>query len=343
MLYFILTLQIYAGVSVLVVLLSITVFSIHTLPYFKEHMEFEDYITFYGPDVVCSSDYFLYEDDYFDMCYQYYWEYMDGATEEETVTTKPNTANFNSTALFGNQFGNSSTEGANKNQTINEDLGYPDPVLFIIDSVCVALFTLEYSLKLMCAPKKSHFCRDPLNIIDLLAILPYFIQLIVEYVQVKERYEETVVDALYIIQIFRMIRIFKILRHFKGLQIFIHTLKHSWKEMVLLLVFMATGMVLFGSLIYYAEYLSGEDDIKSIPHGFWWAIVTMTTVGYGDVAPKSDFGFFIGSLCAVMGVLFIGFSVPILVQNFLLFYNFVQYESKPPKIKCKTNLNKISA
>ena len=95
---------------------------------------------------------------------------------------------------------------------------------------------------------------------------------------------------------------------------------------------MATIVVLFGSLIYYSEYLSGEDDIKRLPHGFCWAIVTMTIIGYGDVVPNSDFGFFIVLICAVIGVLFIAFSGPILVQNFVLFYNFVQYESKQPHI-----------
>ena len=321
----VLIIQIYAGFSVLVVLLSITVFCSSTLSEFKEDMTFEDFIAYYGEDVVCSSDseFYLY---YSEECYDYY----------------PDTIDFNSTFVFGDTVENQSAEKTNKTHLQSKGLGYPHPALFIIDSVCVALFTLEFTLKLICAPKKSHFCQNPLNIIDLLAILPYFIQLIVENMQVKERYKETMVDALYIIQIFRMIRIFKILRHFKGLQIFVHTIKHSWKEMVLLLVFMATGMVLFGSLIYYAEYLSGKNDIKSIPHGFWWAIVTMTTVGYGDVVPKSDFGFFIGSVCAVMGLLFIAFSVPILVQNFLLFYNFVQYESKPPKIKSVATLNKIS-
>ena len=334
--------QVYAGFSVLVVLLSITVFCSSTLSDFQEDMKFEDYVTLYGPDVVCSSDYDLY-DYYQEMCYEYYPQYVEGATGTATAPANPDTTDFNSTAVFGHPVGNPSSEKTNKTNLQTKGLGYPHPAFFIIDSVCVALFTLEFTLKLICAPKKSHFCRDPLNIIDMLAILPYFIQLVVEYVQTKEMYEQTVVDALYIIQIFRMIRIFKILRHFKGLQIFLHTIKHSWKEMVLLLAFMATGMVLFGSLIYYAEYLSGKDDIKSIPHGFWWAIVTMTTVGYGDVAPKSDVGFFIGSICAVMGVLFIAFSVPILVQNFLLFYNFVQYESRPPKVKGETNLKKMSA
>jgi hypothetical protein len=87
-------------------------------------------------------------------------------------------------------------------------------------------------------------------------------------------------------------------------------------------VFLLIGMVIFASLIHFAEPDSGYDNI---PIGFWWSVITMTTVGYGDMHPTSAPGYVIGSLCAISGLLMIAFTVPIIVSNFVLYYTHVQY------------------
>jgi hypothetical protein len=74
-------------------------------------------------------------------------------------------------------------------------------------------------------------------------------------------------------------------------------------------------------MIYYAEFYSSEDDFLTIPVGFWWAIVTMTTVGYGDKHPHSSWGYLVGALCAMVGLLCAALPIPIISSNFNIIYS----------------------
>ena len=133
-------------------------------------------------------------------------------------------------------------------------------------------------------------------------------------------------DILEFFSIIRILRLFKLTRHSPGLKILIHTFKASSKELTLLVFFLILGMVIFASLVYYAERLHAnpDNDFKSIPEGLWWAVVTMTTVGYGDMVPKTYAGLIVGSLCALSGVLVIALPVPVIVSNFSMFYSHTQ-------------------
>jgi len=92
------------------------------------------------------------------------------------------------------------------------------------------------------------------------------------------------------------------------------------RELGLLIFFLFICVVLFSSAIYFAE-TPGGSQFSSIPDAFWWAVVTMTTVGYGDMFPVSAWGKLVGSLCAIAGVLTIALPVPVIVSNFNYFYN----------------------
>ena len=102
---------------------------------------------------------------------------------------------------------------------------------------------------------------------------------------------------------------------------------------MLLVFFLVLGIVIFASLIYYAERIqtNPENDFKSIPLGLWWALVTMTTVGYGDMVPKTYLGMFVGALCALGGVLTVALPVPVIVSNFSMYYSHTQARAKLPK------------
>lgn len=94
--------------------------------------------------------------------------------------------------------------------------------------------------------------------------------------------------------------------------------------------FLLVGMLVFSSLIYYVD---DHAIFTSIPHGFWWAIITMTTVGYGDMYPTTNLGYFVGSFTAMSGLLMIGFSVPVLVNNFIMYYKHVQFALEEDEVK----------
>jgi len=101
----------------------------------------------------------------------------------------------------------------------------------------------------------------------------------------------------------------------------------------MLIYFLVLGIVIFASLVYYAErtQYNPKNQLQSIPVSLWWAIVTMTTVGYGDLTPKTYLGMLVGSMCAVTGVLMIALPVPVIVSNFALFYSHTKARAKLPK------------
>lgn len=187
----------------------------------------------------------------------------------------------------------------------------------IIEAVCATWFTIEYLLRLMTCPSKTKFMKDVLNWIDLFAILPFFIA-----VGLPDRVKSIVM--LRVVRLIRVIRILKLSRHSYGLQILGHTLKASCRELCLLVFFLAIGVIIFSSLIYYAEKDTYNTKFTSIPTAFWWSIVTMTTIGYGDVVPQTLQGKVIGTLCALCGVLVVALPVPVVVSNFSLYYSHAQ-------------------
>jgi len=191
-------------------------------------------------------------------------------------------------------------------------------------------FTFEIIIRFIVSPKKWGFVKSPVNIIDFLATLSFYLDILFNKF-LPESLTNT--DLFEFFSITRIFRLFKLTRHYGGLKILIHTFTASMRELMLLIFFLVLFIVIFASLIYYAERLqkNPENDFTSIPVGLWWSIVTMTTVGYGDMVPKTYVGMMVGGLCALTGVLTIALPVPVIVANFAMYYSHTQARSKLPK------------
>nr|XP_054762237.1 potassium voltage-gated channel subfamily C member 2-like [Lytechinus pictus] len=219
------------------------------------------------------------------------------------------------------------------NGTNGEEYSEPIEALFILEGICVAFFTIELIVRLVFCPNKVKFFLEVLNIIDIVACIPFYVDAVVKIA--GEHLTGQWNEILGFMRIVRIFRIFKLARHLSGLQILVHTLKASAKELVLLIVFLGLGVLISSSLIYYAERWVARDgqrnDFQNIPVGFWWAVVTMTTVGYGDLVPRTWLGMIVGAITAIIGVLTLALPVPVIVNNFALYYTHAQARSKLPK------------
>ncbi|XP_051234874.1 potassium voltage-gated channel subfamily A member 1 [Dicentrarchus labrax] len=198
---------------------------------------------------------------------------------------------------------------------------FNDP-FFIVETVCIIWFSFEIIVRFFASPSKPAFFKNIMNSIDIVSILPYFITLGTDLAQHQGNGQQAMSFAiLRIIRLVRVFRIFKLSRHSKGLQILGHTLRASMRELALLIFFLVIGVILFSSAVYFAEADEPTSQFTSIPDAFWWAVVTMTTVGYGDMKPITVGGKIVGSLCAIAGVLTIALPVPVIVSNFNYFYH----------------------
>ncbi len=157
-----------------------------------------------------------------------------------------------------------------------------DDPFFIIETVCIVWFSFELAVRFCSCPSKIKFFRNFLNLIDLIAILPYFVTLgTVLGGAAGGGGQTTSLAILRVIRLVRVFRIFKLSRHSKGLQILGRTLHASMRELGLLIFFLFIGVILFSSAVYFAEQGVERSSFRSIPDAFWWAVITMTTVRKG--------------------------------------------------------------
>ena len=164
-------------------------------------------------------------------------------------------------------------------------------ILLMAEWIFTILFTLEYILRIISANRPSVYIFSFYGIIDLLAILPTYLSLVLAGSQ-----------YLLVIRILRLLRVFRVLklaRYVGASRVLAVALRNSRHKIIVFLEVVLTLVVIMGSLMYLIE---GEaHGFSSIPRSIYWAIVTLTTVGYGDIAPETVAGQFLASIIMIIG------------------------------------------
>lgn len=188
-------------------------------------------------------------------------------------------------------------------------------LFWIVEYVAVAGFTIEYLLRLWSAPDYTPYSEhSPLRarlafivsgsaIIDFLTVLPFYLSLVMP-------------TDLRVMVLFRLLRFFKLARYSAGIRTLVAVMEAERKALV------ATSILLFGAVLFsatamhIAEHAAQPENFGSIPAAMWWAIVTITTVGYGDVVPITLAGRMVASMTMVMGYVMLGLPVGIVATAF---------------------------
>lgn len=181
----------------------------------------------------------------------------------------------------------------------------------------VVIFSIEYILRLwVCVEDEKYqkpisgrikYIFSPLSLIDLLAIAPFYLPFIFK-VELR---------TLRILRLFRLFRLFKLTRYIKAMTIFSDVLKSKKEELVLSFLVVAATLLISSSIMYMAEHDAQPNSFSSIPETMWWSVITLTTVGYGDVYPITAAGKIIGAIISILGVGLIAMPAAIIASGFV--------------------------
>jgi voltage-gated potassium channel len=164
-------------------------------------------------------------------------------------------------------------------------------LFFALEWFFTSLFTIEYILRLLSVRKPYLYALSVLGLIDLLSIVPMYLSLFVYGGQ-----------SLLVLRALRLLRIFRIFRltHFMSEMSFLNVaIRNSLKKIAIFMLFVLMVVIILGSMMYVIE--GKTNGFSSIPDSIYWAIVTITTVGYGDISPITPMGKFVASLIMLLG------------------------------------------
>lgn len=171
--------------------------------------------------------------------------------------------------------------------------GWVKLLLTVLEYILTLFFTLEYILRAYCEPRRKDYVCSFFGIIDFLATFPQLLSIFIP--QLK---------YLSIMRSFRLIRIFRVLKLFAFINegyLLIESLKRSMRKLVVFFLFIVVLVSVLGTIMFMVEGGNPKSSFDSIPDSIYWAIVTLTTVGYGDITPVTLVGRIIASMIMILG------------------------------------------
>lgn len=164
-------------------------------------------------------------------------------------------------------------------------------LLFVLNMTFTGLFTVEYLLRLWCSKHTIRYARSFFGVVDLLSILPVYISWLIPGTRF--------LDVVKVLRMLRIFRVLKMTQYVGDADLLMNALTSSRRKIGIFLVAVMTIVVIVGSLMYVIE--GEEHGFTSIPRSVYWAIVTLTTVGYGDVSPQTPIGQSLAALIMIIG------------------------------------------
>lgn len=164
-------------------------------------------------------------------------------------------------------------------------------LFFALEWAFTLLFTAEYLVRLAIVRRPIRYARSFFGVIDLLAVLPTYLSLLLPGAQY--------LLVVRVLRILRVFRILKLLRYVDETRVLIGAMQRSWRKILVFLLGMLSIVTIFGAVMYLVE--GEENGFTSIPVSMYWAIVTVATVGFGDIAPATPLGRFITSILILIG------------------------------------------
>ncbi len=180
-------------------------------------------------------------------------------------------------------------------------------LLFVLEWVFTVLFALEYALRLYCAKHLKSYVLGFYGIVDLIGWLPTVIALLIPGAHVLTTFR--------ILRVLRVFRVLKMAAYLKEADLLASALRQSSRKIMVFLFAVITLVILLGSIMYVVE--GPENGFTNIPVSIYWAVVTLTTVGYGDISPQTPFGQFLASCIMILGYAIIAVPTGIVSAEFI--------------------------
>ncbi|WP_158975010.1 ion transporter [Cellulophaga sp. L1A9] len=199
---------------------------------------------------------------------------------------------------------------------------------YFFELFSVIVFTLEYFIRIWVSDKTKEDKRERLNfafstsgIIDLLAILPFYLPFIFPFD----------LRVIRILRLFRLLRIFKLGRYSSSLKTIQYIFKETKAELTITIFVTFVLMILSSTLMFYIEHDDQPEQFSNIGDAFWWSIATLTTVGYGDVYPVTGLGKLLSGVIALIGIGFVALPTGIISSAFI---SRIQTKKKSKECNC---------